>query len=104
MHTPDQSVLKSNLITLVCVYRVQFNWESRNKDFERWRRPPPVLGPPLPLTIHLAGESSTRELQERLDLEQTEWNNKLVVSNPRFQPYRCVICVYWHYGCFDGHY
>ncbi len=52
-----------------------------------------MLGLPLPLTIHLAGESRTKESQERLDIEQTEWNNKLVVSNPRFKPYRCVMCI-----------
>ena len=52
-----------------------------------------MLGLPLPLTIHLAGESRTKESQERLDIEQTEWNNKLVVTNPRFKPYRCVMCI-----------
>jgi len=40
------------------------------------------------VTIHLAGESRARELQETLDQEQRDWRSKLVGDNPRFQPHR----------------
>ena len=72
-----------------CTYlRLEFGWERHSDDFERWKAPPTSIGPAPPTTIHLAGESRRRELQECLDREHDIWRKKLVVADTAFHTHR----------------
>ena len=68
--------------------RLEFSWERRGEDFERWKAPPISIGPAPPTTIHLAGESRRRELQDWTNEEHKKWTERLVVKDTMFHTYR----------------
>ena len=70
--------------------RLEFSWDKRGEDFERWKAPPTFLGPAPPTTIHLAGESRRRELQQWLDREHLKWCDRLVVKDTIFHTHRYI--------------
>ena len=59
------------------------SWEERRQDFERYTKPPVDFGVTHPATIHHAGDSRKRELDEFLTEEQAKWEEKLVVDDAR---------------------
>ena len=69
-------------------YRLEFSWERRGDDFERWKAPPISIGPAPPTTIHLAGESRLRELRDWTDEEHKRWTERLVVKDTMFHTHR----------------
>ena len=69
---------------MLVFHRMQFSWDEREKDFERYRPPPPCFSPTPPITIHLAGESRAKELADFNQREHEMWQAKLVVENTNF--------------------
>ena len=65
------------------LYRLAFSWEERRLDFERYTKPPVDFGVTHPATIHCAGDSRKRELDEYLTEEQAQWEERLVVDDTR---------------------
>lgn len=51
-----ENILHENILKPV-LNRATWPWSKRHKDFELYRKPPVVLGPVPPITIHLAGKS-----------------------------------------------
>ena len=73
---------------LLSIPRLEFSWERREDDFERWKAPPISIGPAPPTTIHLAGESRLRELRDWTDEEHKRWTERLVVKDTMFHTHR----------------
>ena len=68
-------------------FRMEFSWDEREADFERYRRPP-CISPIPPSSIHLAGQSRANELAEFTQKERETWQSKMVVDNPSFSVIR----------------
>ena len=68
--------------------RLQYSWDKRNLDFERYRPPALDFGVQPCVTIHLAGESRAKENSEYTRQEQSTWDSKLVVKDTRFHVLR----------------
>ena len=69
------------------LHRLELSWDERRQDFERYTKPPVDFGATQPATIHRAGDSRKKELDEFLAEEQTKWEEKVVVNDTR------LVCV-----------
>ena len=73
----------------VCIMcREKIPWKYRDTDFERYQQPPVDFGVQHPATIHLAGESRKRELEEYEAKLHKSWQSRLVVTDTRFHGLR----------------
>ena len=69
---------------LYVLHRVEVPWSEREQDFERYTKPPVDFGVTHPATIHHAGDSRKKELNEFLTEEQMKWEERLVVDDTRW--------------------
>lgn len=67
---------------------MQFSWDDRGRDFERYHPPPQCFSPTPPVTIHLAGGSRAKELAEFTQREREIWQSRLVVDDTDFSVFR----------------
>lgn len=63
---------------------MQYSWNERASDFERYKSPPIDFGVHPPVTIHLAGDSRQKELKSYDHEDQKKWRTKIVVNDTQF--------------------
>lgn len=62
---------------------------SRNRgDFDLYKRAPGLLGPALPVTIHLPGIQREEEVREKREKEEEKWRAKVVVDHLNLKVHR----------------
>lgn len=67
---------------------MHYSWKNRAFDFERYASPPLCFGANYPVTIHLAGESLEKEMNDKKSEDQKQWESKVIVKDKRFYTFR----------------
>ncbi|XP_077982883.1 uncharacterized protein LOC144437742 [Glandiceps talaboti] len=65
-------------------------WRDRHQDFDVWSKTRGPFAPHPPITIHLAGDTLSREQETCAKLDDNRWKSKIIVDDVQMKFHRCA--------------